>query len=345
MDVSEWQKRAGGVIDVGQLPKFSLKGRGRLVSRIALAFLVLIALLSTYYQVDVEEVAVVQRFGRFDRTTYPGPHVKIPFIETVTIVPVKRLLKAEFGFRTATAAIRSSYEPDSEETRGESQMLTGDLNVAVVEWIVQYKVKDPYQYLFKVRNLDSTNRRIETTFRDMNEAVMRAVIGDHSVNEVLTVGREIVQVEARTALQRLCDHYETGIEISQIVLQDVTPPDKVKPAFNEVNQAIQERERLINEAWADYNQTVPNARGEAERTIRAAEGYALERVNNAHGDVSRFVNIQEEYRKAPEVTRRRLYLETLADILPKTGRKLIVDSSMKGLLPLLNLDTIKQEAK
>jgi membrane protease subunit HflK len=263
----------------------------------------------------------------------------------VTIVPVQRQLKAEFGFVTDSASIRSQFR-QNEDTLAESLMLTGDLNVAVVEWIVQYKVKDPYKYLFKVRNLDSATRRGETTtFRDMNEAVMREVVGDHSVNEVLTVGREKIQVDAKVLLQELCDKYETGLEVLQIVLQDVNPPDPVKPAFNEVNQAIQEKERLINEAWADYNQTVPNARGEAERVVRAAEGYALERINNARGDVARFVNIYDEYRKAPEVTRKRLYLETLNEVLPKTGRKLIIDSSMKGLLPLLNLDPIKQEAK
>jgi len=345
MDVSDWQKRAGAVIDVGHLPSFSFKGRGGMAGRIGIILLIVIGLFSTYYQVSPDEVGVVQRFGRWVGTTEPGPHVKIPFIDMVTKVPVQRQLKAEFGFRTATAGVRSTFEEATDETRGESQMLTGDLNVAVVEWIVQYKVKDPYKYLFKVRNLDSPNRRTETTFRDMNEAVMRGVVGDHSVNEVLTVGREIVQLEAKTQLQLLCDRYDTGLEVLQIVLQDVNPPDKVKPAFNEVNQAIQEKERLINEAWADYNQTVPNARGEAERAIRTAEGYALERVNNARGDVARFVNIYDEYRKAPEVTRRRLYLETLNDVLPKTGRKLIVDANMKGLLPLLNLDTIKQEAK
>jgi membrane protease subunit HflK len=170
-------------------------------------------------------------------------------------------------------------------------------------------------------------------------------VGDHSVNEVLTVGREKIQIDGKELLQSLCDRYETGLEVLQIVLQDVNPPDPVKPAFNEVNQAIQEKERLINEAWADYNQTVPNARGEAERVVRAAEGYALERVNNARGDVARFVNIYDEYRKAPDVTRKRLYLETLNEVLPKTGRKLIIDSSMKGILPLLNLDPAKQEAK
>jgi modulator of FtsH protease HflK len=343
MDVHDWRTRAGTVIDVGNLPSFSLQGRGRLLTRLALVLLLVLAAFSSYYQVNAWSVGVVQRFGRYVYKTEPGPHFKIPFIDTVTLVPVQRQLKAEFGFRTASPGVKSEFE-QNDATKAESLMLTGDLNVAVVEWIVQYKVKDPYKYLFRVRNLDPS-RGEGTTFRDMNEAVMREVVGDHSVNEVLTVGRESIQVDAKTHLQQLCDRYETGIEILQVVLQDVNPPDPVKPAFNEVNQAIQEKERLINEAWADYNQTVPNARGEAERVVRAAEGYALERVNNARGDVTRFLNIYDEYRKAPDVTRKRLYLETLNDVLPKTGRKLIIDSSMKGLLPLLNMDAAKQEAK
>ncbi len=345
MEGFDWTRQARTVIDVGRIPPFSLKGRERLVRGVALAVLLLVAVSSTYYQVNADEVGVVQRFGRYVRTTEPGPHVKIPFVEGVTRVPVQRQLKTEFGFRTTVSGVQSQFEQTA-DTRAESLMLTGDLNVAVVEWIVQYKVKDPYKYLFKVRNLDSADRRGDaSTFRDMNEAVMRQVVGDHSVNEVLTVGREQIQIDAKLALQSLCDRYETGLEVLQIVLQDVNPPDPVKPAFNEVNQAIQEKERLINEAWADYNQTVPNARGEAERVVRAAEGYALERVNNARGDVARFVNIYDEYRKAPDVTRKRLYLETLAEVLPKTGRKLVIDSSMKGILPLLNLDPAKQEVK
>ena len=343
MDIGDWQRRAGHVVDVGRLPSFSLKGRGNLVLKVALILIVVSTLFSTYYQVNQDEVAVIQRFGRNVHTTDPGPHLKIPFIDTVTLVTVQRQLKAEFGFQTSVAAIRSEFV-QNDESRNESLMLTGDLNVAVVEWIVQYKVKDPHKYLFMVRKLDSPRRGVPTTFRDMNEAVMRAVVGDHSVNEVLTVGRAKIQVDARISLQQLCDRYETGIEIQQIVLQDVNPPDPVKPAFNEVNQAIQEKERMINEAWADYNQTVPNAHGEAERVIRAAEGYALERVNNAKGDVARFVNIYDEYRKAPEVTRKRLYLETLAEVLPKTGRKVIIDDKVKSLLPLLNLES-KQEVK
>jgi membrane protease subunit HflK len=345
MDVGDWRRRAESVVDVGRIPRLSFTGRGPLAVRILLGLLVVLGLVSTYYQVNADEVGVVQRFGGYVRTTGPGPHVKFPFVETVTLVPVQRQLKTEFGFRTTSAGVQSRFETTN-ETRAESLMLTGDLNVAVVEWIVQYKVKDPYKYLFKVRNLDMAAHAGETTtFRDMNEAVMRQVVGDHSVNEVLTVGREKIQVDGKVQLQQLCDRYETGIEVLQIVLQDVNPPDPVKPAFNEVNQAIQEKERLINDAWADYNQTVPNARGEAERVVRAAEGYAVERVNNARGDVTRFVNIYDEYRKAPDVTRKRLYLETLNEILPKTGRKIVIDSSMKGLLPLLNLDAAKQEAK
>jgi membrane protease subunit HflK len=344
MDVRDWQQRTRRIIDVGRLPRFSLGTSGGLLRKAALVVVGLILLFACYYQVNADEVGVVQRFGAYDRTTEPGPHLKIPFIERVTRVPVQRQLKAEFGFRTTAAGVRSEFRVD-DGTQAEALMLTGDLNVAVVEWIVQYRVKDPYNYLFKVRNLD-TGRRQDggNTFRDMNEAVMRTVVGDHSVNEVLTVGREKIQVDAKTQLQELCDRYETGLEILQIVLQDVNPPDPVKPAFNEVNQAIQEKERVINEAWADYNQTVPSARGEAERVVRAAEGYALERVNNAQGDVSRFTNIYDEYRKAPEVTRKRLYLETLNEVLPKTGRKVVVDQQMRGLLPLLNLDA-KQEGK
>ena len=212
-------------------------------------------------------------------------------------------------------------------------MLTGDLNVAVVEWIVQYKIKDPYKYLFHLRNVSGT-------FRDMTESTMREVVGDHSVDEVLTAGREAIALQAQEALQKLCDQYENGIEIQQLVLQDVNPPDEVKPAFNEVNQAIQEKERAINEALADYNSAVPQAKGQAEQQVRAAEGYSLERVNVAEGDAKRFEAVYEEYRKAPQVTRRRLYLETLARVLERSGNKVIVDSQAKGVLPLLQLDSL-----
>ncbi len=303
----------------------------RLLGFAVVGVVALILVTTSYYQVESDEVAVIQRFGAFARTEEPGLHVRIPFgVESVTRVPVQRQLKMEFGFRTLQAGVQTTYAPASDESHAESLMLTGDLNVAVVEWIVQYRIKDPRAYLFHVRN-------VPETLRDMSEAAMRDVVGDHSVDEVLTIGREAIAALAKTELQRLCDLYGVGIEIQQLVLQDVNPPDPVKPAFNEVNQAIQEKERAINDAWAEYNQVVPRAKGEAEQAVRAAEGYALERVNNAEGDAKRFDALYEEYRKAPAVTRQRIYLEAMAELMPKLGKKVIVDSSAKGILPLLQL--------
>jgi membrane protease subunit HflK len=300
---------------------------------------VLVFLFTSYYQVEPDEVGVVQRFGRFVGTSGPGPHLKIPFgVDSVTKVPVQRTLKLEFGFRTVRAAIKSEFAPPTPETAAESAMLTGDLNVAVVEWVVQYKITDPKKYLFDVREPTAT-------FRDMSEAVMRQVVGDHSVDEVITIGRETIALEAKQQLQDLCNLYGIGIDVQQLVLQDVNPPDPVKPAFNEVNQAIQEKERAINDAWADYNKSVPRAKGEAEQAIRSAEGYALERVNKAQGDASRFEALYEEYRKAAAVTRKRIYFETLAQVLPKVGRKLIVDEKARGILPLLQLEGDRKEPK
>ncbi|MBI3931813.1 MAG: FtsH protease activity modulator HflK [Acidobacteria bacterium] len=312
---------------------------GRLVQAIAAGVAILVLLLTGYYQVEPDEVAVIQRFGAFVDTAGPGPHLKIPFgVDRVTKVPVLRQLKMEFGFRSTTrAGVRSEYA-HSPETAGESLMLTGDLNVAVVEWIVQFRIKDPKAFLFNVRD-------VATTFHYMSEAAMRQAVGDHSVDEVITIGREAIALEAKKALQDLCDRYEIGIEVQQLVLQDVNPPDPVKPAFNEVNQAIQEKERAINEAWAEYNQAVPKAKGEAEQAVRAAEGYALERVNNAEGDAKRFDALYEEYRKAPAVTRKRLYLETMGALLPKLGRKVILDEKARGVLPLLQLEGERKEVR
>jgi len=332
-----------GPIDIGggfttYMPSF-LQPRARMVRLVVIAVAVLALLLTGYYQVEPDGVAVVQRFGKFVRTTDPGPHVKIPFgVETVTKVPVKQTLKMEFGFRTVRPGIHTEFAPPSEETRAESIMLTGDLNVAVVEWTVQFRIKDPRQFLFDVRD-------VSKTFRDMSEAVMREVVGDHSVDEVITIGRDAIAIQAKEQLQRLCDRYGIGIDVQQLVLQNVNPPDAVKPAFNEVSQAIQEKERAINDAWADYNKAVPRAKGEAEQAVRSAEGYALERVNHAEGDARRFEAIYEEYRKAPVVTRQRMYLETMGQLLPTLGRKLILDDKAKGVLPLLQFDGEKKEVK
>ncbi len=243
----------------------------------------------------------------------------------------------EFGFRTASPGVRTQYS--QRDMNEESLMLTGDLNVAVVEWTTQFRVNDPYKYLFKVRNLyDFREQGRADTFRAMNEAVMRAVIGDRSVNEVLTIGRQEIASEVERRLQELADQYETGITVEQIVLQDVNPPDQVRPAFNEVNQAQQERERMINEARADYNSVIPRARGEAQQTIQQAEGYAIDRVNRASGDAALFRSLQAAYRRAPEVTRTRMYLETMLAVYPNVQQKIILDETLTGVLPLLPLN-------
>ncbi len=289
------------------------------------------AVLSTsVYQVGTEEVGVVLRFGVHVESSPAGLHMKLPLgIDQVIKIPTQRQLKADFGYESPQkgVALRFSRTQLAEQ----SSMLTGDLNAVTVEWQVQYKIDDPVAFLFKVRNT-------EETFRDMSEAVMREVVGDRTINEVITVGRGEVPDVAKELLQELADLYETGIRVDDILLQAVTPPNPVKPAFNEVNEAEQEKEKLENQAQSEYNKVVPRARGEAEQTILAAEGYALKRVNEAQGDAARFVALYEEYRKAPEVTRKRIYLETVREILPKVGRKIVVDDQVRGVLPLLNLD-------
>lgn len=292
--------------------------------------LILILALTTFYTIDPEETGLVLRFGKYVRSTDPGLHFKIPFgVERVLKVPIQRQLKEEFGFRTVKAGIQSQYSV--KPYQDESNMLTGDLNAAVVEWVVQYRIVDPYKYLFRVRN-------VEKTFRDMSEAVMRKVVGDHIVNEVLTVGRAQVALQVTVELQELCDQYETGIKVDQVVLQDVNPPDPVKPSFNAVNEAQQEKEKLINLAQSEYNREIPKAKGAALQTIQEAEGYAMDRVNRSQGDALRFTAIYDAYRQAPEVTRTRMYLETMTEVLPQVRSKIIVDAGLKGVLPLLNLN-------
>ena len=297
---------------------------------VVIAVVVLIILAGSIYQISPEEIGAILRFGKYVRATNPGLHLKFPLgIEKLVKVPVQRQLKMEFGFRTTRPGIRTEFRVTTESIK-EAVMLTGDLNVAVVEWIVQYKIKNPYNYLFKIRDA-------EATFRYMNEAVVRKVVGDNSVDEVITVGRARIAMEAKEVLQELCDLYEIGIEVNQLIFQDVNPPDQVKPSFNEVNESLQEKERKINEAWSEYNELIPRSRGEAEQMISAAEGYAMERVNNSQGDANRFKAIYREYARAPLVTRKRLYLETINVILPKIGKKIIFDEKQKNILPLLNL--------
>ena len=293
-----------------------------------LGIVVIIILISLFYTIGPEEVGVIKRWGRFVRTTEPGLHLKVPFAETVTKVKVKYIFKGEFGFRTLRAGVETIYAPERFEE--ESLMLTGDLNVAVVEWIVQYKIKDPINYLFKVRD-------VQKTIRDLSESAMRQIVGDRSVDEVLTIGRIEVALETQEKLQEILDSYDVGIQVTTVKLKDVNPPDPVKDSFNEVNVAKQDRETTINQAWEAYNKVIPRAKGEAEKTISQAEGYAVNRVNRAMGDANKFVAVWKEYQMAKDVTKRRLYLETLGEILPKIGRTYIIDVDQKGILPLLSL--------
>ncbi len=294
-------------------------------------FFVLIFIFSGLYSVGPDEVGVIRRFGKYIRTTNPGLHFKIPMgIEKVNKVKVRYIFKEEFGFKTLKAGVKTRYSP--REYFDESLMLTGDLNVLVVEWIVQFKIKDPVKLLFNVRDP-------RETIRNISEAVMRQTVGNSSVSEVLTTRRVEINQEVQDRLQDILDSYESGIQIVTVKLQDVNPSDEVKPSFNEVNEAKQEKEKVINEAWEAYNKAIPAAKGEAEKTIREAEGYALKRVNRAKGDAQRFIDTRESYDKAKEVTRKRMYLETMNEVLPKAGYKYIIDpSAQDGILPLLKLN-------
>jgi len=325
------QKKSGGGIPsqvsdlFEKLKKFKLPGGPLLI----LLFVILFFGTSIFYTIAVDEVGVVQRFGKFVRTSQPGLNFKLPsVIEKVTKVKVRRVYKEEFGFRS-TPKEASPKAPAESETSSVSLMLTGDLNVALVPWIIQYRIKDTYNFLFKVADV----RRL---LIDMSEAAMRLVVGDRSINEIISK-REEIAIEAKNVLQKELDNAESGIHIVTVEMQKTNVPEPVQPSFNEVNQAGQEKEKMIYQAREDYNKEIPAARGEAERTIKDAEGYALDRVNRARGDAARFAAIYKEYAKAKDVTRRRLYLETLKELLPKLGDKYIVDQNQKNLLPLLNL--------
>ena len=304
--------------------------RGGMILLITCLVLVALAAWSAFYTVPSDSVAVVQRFGRYLEEVQPGLHSKLPFgVDAVTIVPVRRQLKQEFGFATPGGTNPSQYP---RETEKETQMVTGDLNAALVEWVIQYRLSDPLSFLFMVREP-------EQTLRDVSESVMREVVGDRTVDEVITVGRQDIEVEALAKMQALSNKYELGISIDQVQLKNVNPPGPVQASFNEVNQAQQEKEKLINEARQAYNKVIPLAEGEKDQRIREAEGYKLKRINEAEGDVSRFNAVLAEYLKAPEVTRRRIYLETMQEVLPSLRSKIIVDAQTRQVLPLLHLDS------
>lgn len=308
----------------------------RLIGIGVIVFALIIVLWTSFYTVPAESEGVVLRFGKFHTTVNPGLHFKIPLgVDEVSVLPTRRQLKLEFGFYTS--GYTNPDQPTMQQVE-EKSMVTGDLNAALVEWVVQYRISDPKEYLFDVRNPAQT-------LRDLSEAAMREVIGDRTVDEVITIGRQDIEVAALTRMQELAKRYHLGVRVDQVQLKNVNPPREVQASFNEVNRAQQDRENAINIANGDYNQAVPRARGEADQTIRGAEGYRFKRVNEAEGDVASFNAMLQEYSKAPEITRTRLYLETMGEVLPTMGPKIIIDDSMKQLLPILPLSTKMPEVK
>jgi membrane protease subunit HflK len=294
-----------------------------------LAVLIVGGVYASVYTVAPEEAGVIQRFGRYVRVTGPGLHFKLPFgIETVSKVKTGRNFQMEFGYRTVEAGVRSRFTERG--FKEESLMLSGDLNVVDLQWTVQYKIRDPKDFLFQVKDVDSA-------IRDMSESVMRRVVGNRLFDFVLTVGRAEIADKVKVDMQEVLDSYRTGIQVVNVKMQNVTPPGPVEAAFNEVNEAEQERESKINQAQAAYNREIPKAKGSALQTISKAEGYALERVNKAQGEASRFLDVLKEYRQAKDVTKRRLYLESMNQLLNGVGEIYLIDEDQKGLVPLLDL--------
>ena len=303
---------------------------------VAIIVLVIIGLgaMSSFYKVNTEETAVILRFGKFIGYADSGLHFKIPFgVDQVFRVQTGRVLKEEFGFRTVSSGVRSTYTKKGLDE--ESLTLTGDLNVSDVEWIVQYQIADPFKFVFRI------SRPIET-IRDIAEAVVRKAVGNSNVSKVLTTEREELAGEIETDLQKTLNDYDIGVRIVTVKFQDVTPPDPVKAAFNEVNEAEQQKESLIFQAREQFNREVPKARGEAKQMILQAKGYATERINKAKGEADRFNSILTEYRKAPQVTRQRMYLETMEQVLPRLDEVYVMDKKGgSNILPFLPMRSEK----
>ena len=324
----DWDKirKPEDIINVG---KAKMGDYGKFLPWVIIGIVVLIGLKGFLYSIGPEEMGVIQRFGKYTRLSSPGLHAKLPFgIEKVTPVKVMRVFKEEFGVRTLRPGVRTQYSP--RQYLEESLMLTGDLNILDVRWIVQFKIKDPVKLLFNIR-------RPVDNIRDVSEVVMRRYAGDYRVDEVLTTKREEIDHLVELEMQKILDKYQSGIQVVTVKLLDVNPPERVRPAFNEVNEAKQEREKMINQAWEAYNKVIPKARGEAEKTIRMAEGYSLDKINRAKGEVERFLAILAKYKKAPKITQKRLYLETLLKVLPKAKEKYIIDPKQSSILPLLQI--------
>ena len=312
-----------GDVDI-QIPQFEFKKFGGLFIIIPIIILAFFS----FYTVDANENGVVLRLGKYSHTTMPGLHFKIPLLDRVYTIKVDKQFKMEFGFRTLKAGVRTEYS--KRNYNSESWMLTGDLNIAEVHWIVQYKIKDAAKYLFKVKN-------VENTIRDVSEATLRLLIGDRSFTEVLQVERVAIADGAKIHMQKILDKFQTGINVKMVQLQGVLPPQPVADSFNEVIRAEQEEETLINEANQAFNKEIYKAEGEAKKLINESKGYAIERINTAEGDVTAFKLVLKEYKKAPQITKDRYFIETMNNVFGNAPNKVIVDTRLENFLPMMNL--------
>lgn len=305
-----------------------LKGQAKGLLLILLVIVGVVTAMGSFYTVGPDEQAVIIRLGRYLETNGSGLHFKLPLgLDKLYIVKTERVLQQEFGFRTEVSSYRGRTRYAANQFDDESLMLSGDLNVADVEWVVHYRIAGPFRYLFKTKEQ-------EKNIRDVSESIMRRVVGDRSVTEVLTTGRVEIENEAKALIQEVLDRYEMGVLVGTVALQDVNPPDSVKASFNEVNEAKQEQEKLINQAERQYNTVIPEAKGKAQRKISEAEGYANALTNRAVGDAEKFQALLLEYRKAPVITKKRLYLETMEALFKRFKDVTIVDAQVKGLLPV-----------
>ncbi|MDC1174343.1 FtsH protease activity modulator HflK [Bacteriovoracaceae bacterium] len=313
--------------------KADLQKNGKTFFSIFIIVLVLIVGKTSFYTVEPDEEAIVIRFGKYIGTYPPGLHFKLPLnIDKAIRVKTKRVLQEEFGFRTASTRFRrTTYSTDGYED--ESLILTGDLNVADVEWVIQYQISDPFKYLFQTSDPISN-------IRDVSESIMRRVVGDRLVTEVLTTGRVEISNDAEELMQDVLDKYDMGVKIVSVKLQDVNPPQVVKKSFNEVNEAKQEQEKMINQAEEAYNKVIFEASGKANKVLSQAEGFSQELINTAKGDASRFEQVLVEYRRAPRITKRRIYLETMQSLFTDIDDITIVDPKIKGLLPVFSREVV-----
>ncbi len=313
---------------------------GKLLA-IGLVIIVLQGVYSSFFKIAPSEVGVILRLGEYSRTTPSGLHFKIPYVDKLFKVDVENIRKEEFGFRSRPGQ-QANFEKRGYDM--ESLMLTADKNVINVAWIVQYKVADPYAFLFKVAD-------VIQAIRDMSESVTRRIVGNMDFDYVLS-NRDLlaasVKLELQSQLDGLFPKGMSGVSIGTVQFQDINPPDQVKPAFNEVNEADQDMKRLVNEAEENYNRVIPKAAGDAKRIVEEAYGYQAQRINNAQGETRRFLDILKEYKAAPDVTRKRMYLETMKDILPGVQSVYVIDKTQQAPLPLLNItsssDVLKTQA-